>query len=483
MSDNSTHELDLGREAMIGFSSNAAMMAFGFLGVVLFARVLGPAGLGSYYLVLAAGRTTAQLNNGIATAVKKRVAESETDSRAFLGVGLLSHLGIVIVVALLALLVDPFISGIVEAPHLVISITIIVFSLGFFQMCNGFYAGIGNPGRASWVDTVRSVLTLLFQVAFILAGWGAFGLVVAFAAASFLSGIGVWVAAGVLPRLPPRDVVNSTFEFARWSVPTAMTNDLYSRLDILLIGVIVGNEAVGFYETALRLAQPGAFFATSISGPLHVKASGLSSRSLDVIPDLENALAYCGLLTVPIFFGAIAMPVEIVRTVFGAEFTPAWAALIGLALFQVLNGYAAPFESIVSAIDQVRYQFGISTLILFIHAPLAILLGLRYGLIGVVGATIFGEIVRLTAYQYLSKRLLNTTVAPRPIATQLLAGAVMATVVYVTVEFFVTVQSWLWLVVVVTFGAAIYFGVLTSLSRHFRETLNNVLPVQVDYSR
>jgi O-antigen/teichoic acid export membrane protein len=204
---------------------------------------------------------------------------------------------------------------------------------------------------------------------------------------------------------------------------------------------------------------------------------------LDVIPDLENALAYCGLLTVPIFFGAIAMPVEIVQTVFGAEFTPAWTALVGLALFQVLNGYAAPFESIVSGIDKVRYQFGVSTLILFIHAPLAIFLGLQYGLIGVVGATIVGEIVRLTAYQFLSEQLLNTMIAPRPIATQLLAGGVMATVVYVTVEFFVVVQSWLWLLLVVGFGATIYFGVLAALSKHFRETLDNVLPVQTTYSR
>jgi O-antigen/teichoic acid export membrane protein len=262
-----------------------------------------------------------------------------------------------------------------------------------------------------------------------------------------------------------------------------MTNDLYKRLDVLLIGVLVGNEAVGFYETALRLAQPGAFFAASISDPLHVKASGLSSRDLDVIPDLKNAFAYCGLLTVPIFFGALAMPVEIVRTVFGAEFTPAWTALVGLTLFQLLNGYATPLESIVSGIDQVKSQFGISTLILIIHTPLAILLGLRFELIGVVGATIFGEVVRLTAYQYLSKRLLNTVVSPRPIATQLFAGSVMAVTVYTTVNFVISIKSWLWLIIVVGFGAAIYFGVLAAFSRHFRETIDSVVPVQLFHSR
>jgi O-antigen/teichoic acid export membrane protein len=483
MSGEDTHELDLGREALVSFASNAAMMAFGFAGVVLFARVLGPAGLGAYYLVLAGGRSVSQLSNGVGSAVKKRVSEAGTDPSAFFGVGLLAHLGVALVVGVAGLLAEPLLARVIDVPNLVVSITAIVFSLGLFQVCNALYAGIGNPASASWADTARSVLTLLFQVGFVLLGWGPFGLIVGFAAASFVSGVGVWVASGVIPRLPSRSTVRSTGEFARWSVPNSLVSDLYGRIDVIIVGVVAGNAAVGFYETALRLVQPGAFFATSISGPLLVKVSGLSSRGRDVVPDLKNALSYAGLLAVPIFFGALAMPVEIMRTVFGPEFAAAWPALIGLAFFQVVSAYAAPLRSAVTGSDEIRIEFGVSGGILLLHVPLAVLLGSRYGLAGVVGATMIAETVRFAVYQLFSKRLFEQAIVPRPIGAQVVTGGAMAAVVYLAVQTVFPVRGWPWLLVAVSFGAAVYFAALSVLSEHFRLTLENVLPVPDPYSR
>jgi len=483
MSGEDTHELDLGREAMVSFASNAAMMAFGFAGVVLFARVLGPAGLGAYYLVLAGGRTLSQLSNGIGEAIKKRASESDTDPRAFLGVGLLAHLAISVGVAVVAVLAGPLVERLVDVPRLAVSVSAIVFSLGLFQICNELYAGIGQPGYASWADTVRSMLTLLLQVAFILLDWGPFGLVVAFAAASFISGVGVWVASGVVPRLPSREVVDSTATYARWSVPNSLVGDLYGRADVIIVGVFAGNAAVGFYETALRLVQPGAFFATSISGPLLVKLSGLSSRGSDVVPDLENAMSYAGLLAVPILFGAAAMPLELMRTVFGGEFGAAASALVGLAIFQVLSGYAKSFESAISGSDRIDLEFRVSGSIAVLHLPLAVALGSAYGLVGVIASTVIAEIVRLGAYQLLARRLFEQYVAPRPIGEQVVAGAVMGAVVYAAVETVVVVRGWPTLLVAVGIGAAVYFVTLAAVSSHFRMTLDNVLPVPVGYSR
>ncbi|WP_256393967.1 lipopolysaccharide biosynthesis protein [Natronoarchaeum rubrum] len=482
MSGEDTHELDLGREAMVGFASNAAMMAFGFAGVVLFARVLGPAGLGAYYLVLAGGRTLSQLSNGVGAAVKKRASEADTDPRAFLGVGLLAHLAVSVAVAVLAVLFGPLIERVVDVPRLAVSVSAIVFSLGLFQICNELYAGIGKPGYASWADTVRSMLTLLLQVAFILLDWGPFGLVVAFAAASFISGVGVWVASGVVPRLPSRETVESTATYARWSVPDNIVSDLYGRADIIIVGIFAGNTAVGFYETAVRLVQPGAFFATSISGPLTVKVSGLSSRNHKIIPDLKNAMSYAGLLAVPIFFGATAMSTEIMQTVFGSEFTGAGSALIGLAVFQILNGYAKPFESVISGSDRIRLQFGVSVVVVVVHLPLAIALGSIYGLEGVIASTVFAEVLRLSAYQLLTRRLFKEFVAPRPVAAQLVSGALMGILVFVVVETIVAIRGWPSLLLLVAVGATVYFTALGMISSHFRVTLNNVLRPVVNYS-
>lgn len=483
MTSDETHELDLGRETLISFSSSAAMMGFGFLGVVLFARVLGPSRLGGYYFVLAIGQTVAQLSNGLGGALKKRISESGTTPEEFLSVGLIGHLGIIVAVAVGTYTLRPLVAQFTNIEHFAFGVTAVVFSLGLFQICNEVYAGLGSPGKANWADTVRSVITLVLQVVFVLSGMGAYGLILAFSTAGVLSGLGVWIVSGVVPRLPSRETIQSTTAFARWSIPSELLGNLYGRVDVILLGIVVGNEAVGFYETALRIAQPGAFFASAISGSLHVKASGLSSRNLDVLPDIKNALSYCGLFSIPLLFGAAAMPVPILRTVFGPEFIPAWGALIGLALFQVLSGYAGLFESVIGAINEVQYTFFVSLLIVIIHLPLAAILGIEYGLVGVVGATIFGESIRLFIYEVLSVRLLGELILPRQAAKQLAASGVMGGVVWFIVESLVTIRSWAWLVIVVAAGTAIYFTVLAVVSRHFRQTVENVLPMPAVYSR
>jgi O-antigen/teichoic acid export membrane protein len=278
-------------------------------------------------------------------------------------------------------------------------------------------------------------------------------------------------------------VVRSTASFARWSVPNSLVADMYSRADIILIGVLAGNTAVGYYEAALRLTQPGAFFSTSITNPLLVKVSGLSSRDLDVLPDMENAVSYAGLLALPILFGAAAMSRELMVTVFGGDFAAAWPVLIGLAIFQVLNAYAKPFEVVTAGTDRVQLTFGVSGSILLLHLPLAVGLGYEYGLLGVVAATIAAETVRLTMYQVLSRRLFGGAVFTRPVVEQAIAAAAMGVAVAVVVGAVLVISSWPWLLVAVGLGATLYFGLLTLLSYHFRETVENVSPVTVPLTR
>jgi hypothetical protein len=59
---------------------------------------------------------------------------------------------------------------------------------------------------------------------------------------------------------------------------------------------------------------------------------------------------------------------------------------------------------------------------------------------------------------------------------QVLAGVAMLGVVVGLREYVVSIQSLLWLVVVVGTGAAVYFAFLLAVSAHFRDTLRAVLP-------
>jgi O-antigen/teichoic acid export membrane protein len=321
---------------------------------------------------------------------------------------------------------------------------------------------------------VRSVFTLAFQVAFLLVGLRVLGLMYGLVLATLLTAAGVVVAANVRPRLPTRETLSNTWTFARWSVPNSLTQNLYMRLDVLILGVVAGNSAVGLYEPALRLTVPAGFIAISISDSLTVKASGLSSIDEDVGDDLLNSLSYTALLAIPILFGALAMPEALMGVVFGSEYTAGATALVLLAVFQLFNTYRMPFDNVVDGMDRPDIRFRVSLFTLAINAPLAILLGLEYGLLGVVVATIVAEAARTVTYLVVAYRLFDRVMLPRTLLEQFAAGALMFGVVYAITES-VAVDGPFVLAGVVGVGGVTYFAALVALSSHFRLTVRSVI--------
>jgi hypothetical protein len=95
---------------------------------------------------------------------------------------------------------------------------------------------------------------------------------------------------------------------------------------------------------------------------------------------------------------------------------------------------------------------------------------------GVIGATITAEALRVLVYQYLAHTDYGGVVLTRPMAEQTLAGLTMLGVVVGLREYVVSIQSILWLVLVVGAGAATYFTVLLAISGHFRDTLRHTVP-------
>ena len=473
-----TTSLSVGREALYSLVSKLVMALIGFGGTVVFARLLGPSGLGVYRTALAVAFVATQISGGVGTAIQKRVSEVDTDPQEFFGAGLVIHLGITVVVLVgLVLLIDPAATyfGSIEVAFGAVAV---VATLGLFNVVNRMYAGIGYPARSSWMDTIRSVVTLVFQLLFLWAGMEAFGLLAGLALGTLASVILSMVAAGVRPTVPGRETVDRVYSFARWSVPNGLLTNLYSNSDVMIITAVVGSAATGLYTTALQLVMPAAMLAGSIGDALNVRTSGRSSAGEAVDQDLLNAMSYTGLFAVPMFFGALAMPRAIPRTLFGPEFAAAGAALIGMALFQIGNVYAKPFESAFPGINKPGVVFRVNLLILVVHLPLAAVLGIEYGLIGVVGATVTAEGIRIAVYQILAYREFERIALSRPMAEQFVSAGAM----YLMLEAVLTtvgVRNWVVLVTLVGAGAAVYFGTLFAISSHFRVTLDHALPVDL----
>lgn len=472
--DPNTSQLSLGRETLVSFASQMVMAATGFAGIVVFANVLGDTGLGEYRTVIAAGMFLAQFTGGIGSAVSKRVSEVDVDPREYFGFGLLFHVGFTLLVAVSFFLLSPWLTGLFGTWQLTAGVVLIAGSLGLFNLGTAVYSGIGYPGRSTWMDTIRSVLTLALQFTFLWLGFQALGIVLGLVLATFIAAAITVAVAGITPELPGSETTRRTLSFARWSLPEGLVGNLYNSVDVLFIRWFAGAGAVGFYSAANQLGMPAAMFSHSIQRALTVKTSGLSSVGGGIRDDLHNAFSYSGLVAVPLLFGAVAMPEALMVTIFGSDFTGAGAALIGLSVFHLFDSYKMAFEAVLHGTDQPEVTFRTNVLIAAIHVPVALFLGQQMGLIGIIYATIGAEGLRFIRYQYFAHTNLGGFVFTRPVVEQFFAALVM----FVAVEgvlSLLSVDGWVPLVGTVATGAVVYFAILLLLSPHFRHTLQSVL--------
>ena len=125
-----THDLSISGEALVGLSSQVVKMGFGFAGFILFARVLGPVGLGGYLVVLAAGRLVSQVADGVADGIQKRVSEANANERELLGTGIIFHVGLIAATAILLVLTEGYLQQYINAPRISLSILSIVATMG-----------------------------------------------------------------------------------------------------------------------------------------------------------------------------------------------------------------------------------------------------------------------------------------------------------------------------------------------------------------
>jgi O-antigen/teichoic acid export membrane protein len=238
-----TTSLSVGREALYSLVSNLTMALVGFGGTLVFARMLGPSGLGVYQTALAVAFVFTKFSGGIGSAIQKRVSEVETDPREFFGAGLAAHtlLTILVLFALLAL-IDQAVAYFGSLP-VVVGAVAVVATLGLFNVVNQMYAGIGYPARSSWMDTVRSSFTLGFQLLFLWWGLEAFGLLIGLAFGTLTTSLLSALAAGIRPAIPGRQTIEQVYDFARWSVPNGLLKNLYSSSDVMILTAVAGSAA------------------------------------------------------------------------------------------------------------------------------------------------------------------------------------------------------------------------------------------------
>lgn len=386
--------IDMTDEGVRTLVSKFADAFVGFIGLVIFANVLGASGLGIYYLALALATIAARPASGIGVAVEKRGSAMPTELPTYTTTGLVGALIYSIVSAVLIgsiyvsvpLLQDLQISGAIVGSTIALFVV-----LSTFTVLNRSYSGHGEPGKSVSIDTGRGVLETGLQLGFLWGGFGVTGLLIG-SIISTLTACGYLIfRTSISLSLPSRAAFFEIWSFAKWSIPTRTAEDVYRRMDTVIIGVILTPAAVGIYEAAMRLVKPSKYVSYAIQRPLLVRVSQDESDGKSV---LNTVGPYASVLAVPTFAGGLFVGRDLLDILYGTEFASGAPILIGGALYYVLFTHGNVLAEFLHGLDKPQ---DVTLSILsgsVIRFPALIICISVIGLPGVVVAIILAEIAR-----------------------------------------------------------------------------------------
>ncbi|PSQ06193.1 polysaccharide biosynthesis protein [Halobacteriales archaeon QS_6_71_20] len=471
----SAGEADFGLEISRGVLAKFAMAAIGFAGSIVFARALGPGGYGAFYIVITLVNI---LNNpvvGWGVACKKRISETGFSTSEALGSGLLGAVLLPLLILPLTYVVNQY-TGLYDLEGLLVPFSLLFVAICLFAATNRILSARSNFAASDWSDTLRSLFTTLLQLGFVALGFGAAGMAYGLALATVLTVPYVLYRIGVRPEFPSQNTLISIGSYAKYSVPNGFIGTAQSRFDILLLGALLASSSVGNYQVSMQLTLAGTFIGAVVSKGLMARVSEHWSEDdrEAVITDLTNSLSYASVLAIPIFFGTVAMPNDLLVTIFGPEYSGIGGVLVGLSLFRVLKVQSSQLRSTVAGLDRPDINTRIGLLVLILNVGLGYLLIIEYGILGIVTATIVSEIIRYVSLAYIIKQYLpSVRLLARPIRHQLFSGALMFVIVD-RVHTNVGVSWWGELLLLIGLGGAIYFLTLLLISRSFRITVRGV---------
>lgn len=468
--------VDFGGETVKGTVARLTMAATGFVGTIVFARVLGPTAFGGFYLLFALVKLADRPVNGWTTAAKKRYSEATSSKSEVVG----SQITFSIVWAFVALIASIVVASQLRQytglPNAPILFALLILIVSLYESMDQLVQARGLLGAANWTDALRSYLTLPLQLALVFAGFGAAGMAYGLVGASLLTLPILWYFLQTMPKRPTAETLRSIWSFAKYSIPNKLVGKAYGRLDILLLGMLLTPATVGYYEVAAKLTLPGTFIGLVGGSGLMARTSNRRSKGEDdtVTEDVSHLLAFTSILSIPIFFGALVISRQLVVTVYGEKYTSAASLLIGIALYRVIQTQKRTLGATIRGLDRPDLNFVLAVIALAINVIIGILLTLRFGAIGVVIATVIAEIFQYIGAVYVIRREIpNVTLYPRPLIEQIMAGLVMFIGVYMLDQVIVD-QSWITLSILIGAGATIYCLVLLTISDGLRVTVGSV---------
>jgi O-antigen/teichoic acid export membrane protein len=391
-------EASIARNTVLAFAAQIATGAFTALLTLYLLRALGPNEYGVFALAVSIGAMAGLLADfGVEHSAARFLAERRGDPaevaqllRAALRLKVVTT---GVVAAVLVAAAGP-IAAAFDEPELTWPLRVMALSVlgeSIFMLYVTAFIGLARIDVNLRLILFESSVETGASIALVVLGAGAVGAVTGRATAYLL---GALVAIVVVARMYGRAAVRplgddggQTRAIARYAAPLLVTTSIYtvfSRVDILIIGALLGATAVGVYSAPLLLSVPLRYVGQAVANSVAPRQAGGGSEPGSVEAfrtSLRWLVVYQALLLAPLIVWAD----PIVDLLFGGEYEEAADVLRALAIYIFLAGPSPLISTTVNYLGHAARRIPIVLLALGLNVAVDLALIPR---IGVVGAAI-----------------------------------------------------------------------------------------------
>jgi O-antigen/teichoic acid export membrane protein len=371
-----------------------------FFYTILLARLLPGDELGFYFLGYAItsfltilGTLGLDVGNVRFVAIYNTRNEVSSIKKLFLRTVSIVTISAIVIALITALLSDVVATSVFQKPGLALALKLFSFVIvtdSLLKICVSVLQGLKLIRYSVFCDSLvlyvsRLVLTLLFLPGL---GWGLTGVIIAHGLSSIICfGLAVYF-------LRSRQLLNAKAKtdqfFIRpiisYSLPMMLSTFIFNvsrQVDILILGIMVTAQEVGFYSAAVRLIVLGEIIFQVFQPIFHPSIAEIMERKeIRKLADLLKTLTrWSVMISLPIFLSLIVFP-EFYLQLFGREFVAASSCLSILSIAYLFSPLSNLPNSVIFMSGHSNVTVKNNALSLIIGLILNYLLISRLGIVG-----------------------------------------------------------------------------------------------------
>lgn len=288
----------------------------------------------------------------------------------------------------------------------VISLTFLISSGG--QVFDSLLQKEMSFGLLFKIDIVEMIIYGAVAIVFALRGFGVWSLVCGFIMRVIVRVLLLWITASQRPGfIFNLKAVRGYLHFGIYIFGDRVLNYFNRNLDNILIGRMLGAEALGFYTLAYSLMlTPVSKIASPVSSVIFPAFSIVQHDNKKIREGYLQVVKYISLLTFPMMAGLFATAPEFIISVYGAKWQPSILILQIFCLVGAIQSVGTTVGSVQYAKGRPDLSFKWGCLAVVVNAT-AFIIGVRWGILGVTCAYLIAALVLEPTIQGWTNRLID----------------------------------------------------------------------------